>query len=284
MEAREATRTLEPLNENGDMNKNARDRPVARECTFRDFLKCKPQNFSGTEGVVGLTRWFKKMETAAYAMIWVEPVVSDVLKCYCHRNEIKKVEIGFVDYVLVRVERFNGGFPDNISRDVIAVSRLRTPGISGGWFGHLTREEIVGFIAPTLSGAAPVRNQQWEWNKGKGRCCIQVLLKQKVYMALGSGFMLERRSIDYEFPPTQGKKQAAMSVETLGYDYWGKPFLKKILSAQSEAWKKEVLINEDLRGLIKKFRTLRGVDGSLCFINRVDSVVLVFLRDLICNE
>nr|GEX49292.1 hypothetical protein [Tanacetum cinerariifolium] len=30
--------------------------PVARECTFQDFLKCKPYNFSGTEGVVGLTR------------------------------------------------------------------------------------------------------------------------------------------------------------------------------------------------------------------------------------
>ncbi|GKG63427.1 hypothetical protein Tco_0640922, partial [Tanacetum coccineum] len=32
--------------------------PVARECTFQDFLKCKPHNFSGTEGVVrfGLTR------------------------------------------------------------------------------------------------------------------------------------------------------------------------------------------------------------------------------------
>ncbi|GJX66156.1 hypothetical protein Tco_0300499 [Tanacetum coccineum] len=26
-------------------------------------LKCKPHNFSGTEGVVGLTRWFEKMET-----------------------------------------------------------------------------------------------------------------------------------------------------------------------------------------------------------------------------
>nr|GEW89016.1 putative reverse transcriptase domain-containing protein [Tanacetum cinerariifolium] len=30
---------------------------VARECTFQDFLKCKPHNFSGTEGVVRLTRW-----------------------------------------------------------------------------------------------------------------------------------------------------------------------------------------------------------------------------------
>ncbi|GJS86983.1 putative reverse transcriptase domain-containing protein [Tanacetum coccineum] len=110
MEAREAARTIEPLNENGDEqesknggngnggnrgngnggnggngnggNGNGRNgengvgnrngnhgmnyggfMPVARECTFLDFLKCKPHNFSGTEGVVGLTRWFKKMET-----------------------------------------------------------------------------------------------------------------------------------------------------------------------------------------------------------------------------
>nr|GEW03214.1 putative reverse transcriptase domain-containing protein [Tanacetum cinerariifolium] len=37
--------------------------PMARECTFQDFLKCKPHTFSGTEGVVGLTRLFEKMET-----------------------------------------------------------------------------------------------------------------------------------------------------------------------------------------------------------------------------
>ncbi|GKB27468.1 hypothetical protein Tco_0866869 [Tanacetum coccineum] len=91
MEAREAARTLEPLNENGDKqecenggngnggnrgignggngnegngeNKNGNRNgnhginyggfmPVAKECTFQDFLKCKPHNFSGNEGVV----------------------------------------------------------------------------------------------------------------------------------------------------------------------------------------------------------------------------------------
>ncbi|GKD75701.1 putative reverse transcriptase domain-containing protein, partial [Tanacetum coccineum] len=36
--------------------------PVAQECTFQDFLKCKPHNFSGTDGVVRLTHWFEKME------------------------------------------------------------------------------------------------------------------------------------------------------------------------------------------------------------------------------
>ncbi|GJV56186.1 hypothetical protein Tco_1457191 [Tanacetum coccineum] len=51
---------------NGNGNPNRNDRgamPVARECTYHDFVKCQPLNFKRTEGVVGLTRWFEKMET-----------------------------------------------------------------------------------------------------------------------------------------------------------------------------------------------------------------------------
>ncbi|GKB57745.1 hypothetical protein Tco_0913931, partial [Tanacetum coccineum] len=49
---------------NGNPNENDRGaRPVARECTYQDFMKCQPLNFKGTEGVVGLIRWFEKMET-----------------------------------------------------------------------------------------------------------------------------------------------------------------------------------------------------------------------------
>nr|GEW48223.1 putative reverse transcriptase domain-containing protein [Tanacetum cinerariifolium] len=36
---------------------------AVRECTYLDFLKCQPLNFKGTEGVVGLTQWFEKMES-----------------------------------------------------------------------------------------------------------------------------------------------------------------------------------------------------------------------------
>ncbi|GKB04030.1 putative reverse transcriptase domain-containing protein, partial [Tanacetum coccineum] len=155
MEAREAARTLEPLDENGDEqegenggngnggngeNRNGNKKrnhgmnyggfmPVARECTFQDFLKCKPHNFSGTEGVVGLTRWFEKMETvfnisncppkyqvkyatctlqdnaltwwnshkrtigvdAAYAMNWVG-LIRLMTEVYYPRNKIQKME------------------------------------------------------------------------------------------------------------------------------------------------------------------------------------------------
>ncbi|GKC81583.1 putative reverse transcriptase domain-containing protein, partial [Tanacetum coccineum] len=117
---------------NGNRNHGVNYRgfmPVARECTFQDFLKCKPYNFSGTEGVVGLTRWFEKMETvfnisncpskyqvkyatctlqdsaltwwnthkrtigvdAAYAMKWAE-LMRLMTEVYCPRNEIQKME------------------------------------------------------------------------------------------------------------------------------------------------------------------------------------------------
>ncbi|GJW63151.1 putative reverse transcriptase domain-containing protein [Tanacetum coccineum] len=47
----------------GEYGYNFRGFMPARECTYQDFLKCQPLNFNGTEGVVGLTRWFEKMET-----------------------------------------------------------------------------------------------------------------------------------------------------------------------------------------------------------------------------
>ncbi|GJU12005.1 putative reverse transcriptase domain-containing protein [Tanacetum coccineum] len=40
-----------------------RTKRVAQECTYQDFMKCKPLHFKGTKGVVELTQWFKRMET-----------------------------------------------------------------------------------------------------------------------------------------------------------------------------------------------------------------------------
>ncbi|GJV41889.1 hypothetical protein Tco_1420329 [Tanacetum coccineum] len=82
---------------NGNPNENGRgDRPVARECTYQDFMKFQPLNFKGTEGVVGLIRWFEKMEInshkrtiraeAAFAMSWRE-LMKLMTEVYCPRNE-----------------------------------------------------------------------------------------------------------------------------------------------------------------------------------------------------
>ncbi|GJX02930.1 putative reverse transcriptase domain-containing protein, partial [Tanacetum coccineum] len=40
-----------------------RQAPLARECTYPDLMKCKPLYLKGTERVVELTQWFKRIET-----------------------------------------------------------------------------------------------------------------------------------------------------------------------------------------------------------------------------
>ncbi|GJU24223.1 putative reverse transcriptase domain-containing protein [Tanacetum coccineum] len=122
----EASRVRNGYNSNGS---GPRPAQTARECSYSEFLKCKPLDFKGTEGVVGLTRWFKKMESvfsisnctascqvkfatctlqddaltwwnahvktttpeAAHAMPWatLKKMMTDK---YCPRGEIKKIE------------------------------------------------------------------------------------------------------------------------------------------------------------------------------------------------
>nr|GEW01073.1 hypothetical protein [Tanacetum cinerariifolium] len=107
-------------------------RPVqpARVCSYTDFMKCQPLNFKGTEGVVGLSQWLKKMESvfhisgcainnqvkfttctllgaaltwwnghvrtlrhdAAYAMTW-GTFKKKLTDKYCPKGKIKKLEI-----------------------------------------------------------------------------------------------------------------------------------------------------------------------------------------------
>ncbi|GKD20335.1 hypothetical protein Tco_1222038 [Tanacetum coccineum] len=55
-------------NRNGDDSHTSgtggrRTERVVRECTYQDFMKCKPLYFKRTEGVVELIPWFKRMET-----------------------------------------------------------------------------------------------------------------------------------------------------------------------------------------------------------------------------
>ncbi|GJW26554.1 reverse transcriptase domain-containing protein [Tanacetum coccineum] len=134
--------------------------PVACECTYTDFLKCQPLNFKGIEGVVGLTQWFKKMESVfhirnytvacqikfatctlqgnaltwwnshvrtvghdvAYAMTW-KTLMKMITGKYCPRGEIKKLEIELWNLKVKEsdeVEKYVGGLPDMIQGSVMA--------------------------------------------------------------------------------------------------------------------------------------------------------------------
>ncbi|GJX62750.1 putative reverse transcriptase domain-containing protein [Tanacetum coccineum] len=103
-----------------------RNERATRECTYPDFMKCQPLNFKGTEGVVELTQWVKKMETVtvgndvAYAMTWTE-LKKNMTDKYCPRVEIKKlkVELMFPEES-DKIERYVGGFPDMIHESVVA--------------------------------------------------------------------------------------------------------------------------------------------------------------------
>ncbi|GJS41213.1 hypothetical protein Tco_0566256 [Tanacetum coccineum] len=44
-------------------NSGPRKTPVARKCTYEKFMSCQPFYFNGTEGAVGLIRWFKRTES-----------------------------------------------------------------------------------------------------------------------------------------------------------------------------------------------------------------------------
>ncbi|GJR00559.1 hypothetical protein Tco_0523543, partial [Tanacetum coccineum] len=90
----EASRVRNGYDSNGSVPRPAQ---AARECSYSEFLKCKPLDFKGTEGVVGLTRWFEKMESVF--SISNCPATSQVKFATCTLQddaltwgEIKKIE------------------------------------------------------------------------------------------------------------------------------------------------------------------------------------------------
>nr|GEW85290.1 reverse transcriptase domain-containing protein [Tanacetum cinerariifolium] len=77
-------------------NRNIRERetPVARKCSYKEFMNCQPFNFKGTQGAVGLIRWFERTESPirieeAYKISWSE-FKKLLIKKYCPRTEVKK--------------------------------------------------------------------------------------------------------------------------------------------------------------------------------------------------
>ncbi|GKA03075.1 hypothetical protein Tco_0675856 [Tanacetum coccineum] len=59
----EAHRSSGNGDDSHDSGSGRRTERATHECTYSDFLKCQPLNFKGTKGVIGLTQWFKKMES-----------------------------------------------------------------------------------------------------------------------------------------------------------------------------------------------------------------------------
>ncbi|GKA45221.1 putative reverse transcriptase domain-containing protein [Tanacetum coccineum] len=76
--------------DNTNRNTGEREAPVARKCSYKEFMSCQPFNFKGSEGVVGLIRWIEE----AYKITWVE-FKKLLIKKYCPRTEFQKMEDEF---------------------------------------------------------------------------------------------------------------------------------------------------------------------------------------------
>nr|GEU75726.1 retrovirus-related Pol polyprotein from transposon 17.6 [Tanacetum cinerariifolium] len=117
---------------NGNPNENNRDaRPVVRECTYQDFMKCQPLNFKGTEGVFGLTRWFEKMETVFHInncpeKYQVRELMKLMAEVYFPRNEVQNMESELWNLTEEdQIKKYVGGLPDNIQRNVMFAEPTR---------------------------------------------------------------------------------------------------------------------------------------------------------------
>nr|GEX64305.1 hypothetical protein [Tanacetum cinerariifolium] len=95
-----------------------RQAPPARECTYQDFMKCKPLYFKGTERVTVVS-------DVAYAMTWTNQK-KKMTDNYCPRGEIKNLKKLALMYARMfpeesdKIERYIGGFLDMIHKSVMA--------------------------------------------------------------------------------------------------------------------------------------------------------------------
>ncbi|GJU08159.1 reverse transcriptase domain-containing protein [Tanacetum coccineum] len=85
--------------DNTNRNTGQGETPVARKCSYKEFMSCQPFNFKGTEDTVGLIRWFERTELSigieeAYKINWSE-FKKLLIKKYYPRNKVKKKEDKF---------------------------------------------------------------------------------------------------------------------------------------------------------------------------------------------
>ncbi|GJT26381.1 hypothetical protein Tco_0906656 [Tanacetum coccineum] len=93
----EASRVRNGYNSNGS---GPRPSQAVRECSYSEFLKCKPLDFKGTEGVIVLTRWFEKMEfvfsisncTTSYQVKFATCTLQDDALTWMYPEDVDKIE------------------------------------------------------------------------------------------------------------------------------------------------------------------------------------------------
>ncbi|GJR54240.1 putative reverse transcriptase domain-containing protein [Tanacetum coccineum] len=122
----------------------------ARVCSYTDFMKCQPLNFKGTEGVVGLSQWLKKMKSIFHisgcaidnqvksatctlldvALTWWNGHVKTLGHNVVRGNDVAAYTQRFQELALMctkfladetkKIEKYISGLPDNIHGNVMS--------------------------------------------------------------------------------------------------------------------------------------------------------------------
>nr|GEX45231.1 hypothetical protein [Tanacetum cinerariifolium] len=157
-------------NRNGNEGGNRNDRGVMHvcECTYHDFVKCQPLNFKGTEGVVGLTRWFQKMETVFHINNCPERYQVKYATCTLLNSALTwwnthKMTIGadvafdmsWIELIKLmtemvpeeedQVKKFIGGLLDNIQGNVITADLTRLQNVIS-ISNNLMDQKLKGYV------------------------------------------------------------------------------------------------------------------------------------------
>ncbi|GJT09712.1 putative reverse transcriptase domain-containing protein [Tanacetum coccineum] len=168
-----------------------RNEQATRECTYPDFMKCQPLNFKGTEGVVELTQWVKKMETVfrisncfvenqvkfstctllGNALMWwnshVRTVGNDELALLCVRMFPEESD---------KIERYVGGLLDMIHESVVA-SKPKTMQEVTEIATELMDKRICTFIDRQTENKRKQDNNQHNNHKTRGRTPAWLMLQ-----------------------------------------------------------------------------------------------------------
>ncbi|GJY10826.1 hypothetical protein Tco_0379011 [Tanacetum coccineum] len=89
--------------DNTNRNTGEREAPVARKCSYKEFMSCQPINFKGTEGAIGLICWFERTESVS-----------------SRSNCTEDCKVKFATDSEKMMEVFIGGLPRSIEGNVTA--------------------------------------------------------------------------------------------------------------------------------------------------------------------
>ncbi|GJT92483.1 reverse transcriptase domain-containing protein [Tanacetum coccineum] len=112
--------------DNTNRNTEQRQTPVAKKCSYKEFMSCQAFNFKGTKGAVGLIRWFERTKSVFSRSNCTEDCkvkfsTGNDLKTYIRRfQELAVLCPTMVPNSEKLMEVFIGGLPHSIKENVTA--------------------------------------------------------------------------------------------------------------------------------------------------------------------